>query len=61
VRLPLTVATGTLLHVGTIAESIQVCDIPRIVKLKFGEVALDCLFKFRRSCMTENTKISLRN
>ena len=42
-RLPLTLGTVKLLHVGTIAEYIQVCDIPSIVKLKFREVALDFL------------------
>lgn len=42
-RLPLIITTVKLLYVGTIAESIQVCDIPRIQKLKFREVALDFL------------------
>jgi hypothetical protein len=28
-------------NVGTIAEFIQVCNIPRILKKKFREVALD--------------------
>ena len=42
-RCPLTITTVKLLHVGTTAESIQVCDIQRIVKLKFREVVLNFL------------------
>ena len=42
-RLSLKITTVKLLYVDTIAESIQVCDIPRILKLELREVTLGFL------------------